>query len=278
MMKTVLITGASSGLGEATAQCYLKQGWNVIATMRNLGSRHHLTEGANMFITRMDVEDHQSIESAINAGIERFGRIDVLVNNAGYGLFGVFEATTRSAVQAQFNVNVFGAMDVIRAILPHFRASHAGTIVNVSSGAGALGFPMASIYCASKFALEGFSEALSYELGALGIKVKLIEPGGVGKTNFMIRAGQEGAGLQQIGDYLPWLENTGKLYAALQDASDQDALEKVVASIFEASTDGSDQLRYTPTNDIQPMLNARRSTSEAEYRAETLAMFASRQA
>lgn len=277
MMKTVLITGASSGFGEATAQFYANQGWNVIATMRNPRSKHRLTDGPNMFITRMDVEDHQSIESAINAGIGRFGRIDVLVNNAGYGLFGAFEGATRSAIQAQFNVNVFGAMDVIRAILPHFRANRAGTIVNVSSGAGALGFPMASIYCASKFALEGFSEALSYELGALGIKVKVIEPGGAGKTNFMTRVGLEGAGLQRIDDYLPWLEQIGKLYAAFQDASDPDAVETVAASIFEASTDGRDQLRYAPTNDIQPMLKARRSTSEAEYRAEMLSIFASGQ-
>jgi short-subunit dehydrogenase len=169
-------------------------------------------------------------------------------------------------------------MDVVRAVLPHFRANRAGTIINISSGAGAIGFPMASIYSSSKFALEGFSEALSYELGSLGIKVKLVEPGGAGRTNFMARVGAEGKDLQLIDDYLPWLEQIGKVYAALGNASDPDAVEKVVASIFEAATDGSDRLRYMPTNDIQPILNARRSTSEDTYRSFARGLFISQQA
>lgn len=276
MTQTVLITGTSSGFGEAATRYFAGRGWNVIATMRDTSKGADLSALENVEVVALDVEDASTIQSAIEQGIARFGRIDVVVNNAGFGLFGVFEGASRDAIQKQFNVNVFGMMDVVRAVLPHFRANKAGTIVNVSSGAGAIGFPMASLYCASKFALEGFSEALSYELGSLGIKVKVVEPGGAGATNFMARVGQEGAGVEIIPDYLPWLEKVGAMYAGMQGASDKDAVDKVVASIFEAATDGTDQLRYTPTDDIAPILKARRSTSEADYRAFTLGIFPSK--
>ena len=273
-MKTVLITGASSGFGAATALRFAAEGWNVVATMRDpAAALSQLSSHPNILVTRLDVQDRQTIEAAIAEGIERFGAIDVVVNNAGYGLFGVFEGISREAVQAQFNVNLFGAMDVARAILPHFRARRAGAIVNVSSGAGAIGFPMASIYSASKFALEGWSEGLSYELASLGIKVKIIEPGGALQTNFTARVGGESGGQQRIDDYLPFLNHVGQLYAGMGDNADPDAVEKVVAAIFTASTDGLDQLRYAPTNDIRPLLDARRNSSEPAYRALTLGIF-----
>lgn len=273
-MKTILITGASSGFGEATAKFFAKKGWNVIATMRNPKANNHgLYDSANMLVTYLDVQDQQSIEAAITQGITRFGRIDTVVNNAGYGLFGIFEGVSRDAIQQQFEVNVFGAMDIVRAILPHFRENGEGTIINVSSGAGAIGFPMASIYSASKFALEGWSEGLSYELGSLGIKVKIIEPGGAPQTGFMARMGTENADVQVIDSYLPFLQYMGKLYGDMASTSQPDAVEKVVETIYTAANDGSTQLRYTPTQDIYPLLNARRSTSEEEYRALTLGLF-----
>lgn len=273
MTQTVLITGTSSGFGEAAARHFAAQGWNVIATMRDVSKAGDLASLPNVTVTRLDVEDPASIESAIQEGIARFGRIDVVVNNAGYGLFGIFEGVSRAAIQQQYNVNVFGAMDVVRAILPHFRAHRAGTIVNVSSGAGAIGFPMASLYSSSKFALEGWSEGLSYELASLGIKVKIIEPGGAMKTGFMARVGGEATGQQPIEDYMPFLSHIGQMYAGMGQGSDPDAVEKVVAAIFTAATDGTNQLRYAPTNDIQPLLNARRGSSEQEYRALTTGLF-----
>jgi NAD(P)-dependent dehydrogenase (short-subunit alcohol dehydrogenase family) len=274
IMKTVLITGASSGFGAAAALRFAAEGWNVVATMRDPeAAAAQFASQANTLVVRLDVQDPQTIEAAIAEGIERFGAIDVVVNNAGYGVFGVFEGVSREAIQAQFDVNLFGAMDVVRAVLPHFRARGAGTIVNVSSGAGAIGFPNASIYSASKFALEGWSEGLSYELASLGITVKIIEPGGALRTNFTARVGGESGGQQRIDDYLPFLEHIGQLYAGLGDNADPDAVEKVVAAIFTASTDGLDQLRYAPTNDIQPLLDARRSGSEPDYRALTLGLF-----
>lgn len=278
MPQTVLITGTSSGFGEAAARRFAERGWNVIATMRDPAKGQRLLEIGNLLIARLDVADRPSIDAAIALGIERFGRIDAVVNNAGYGLFTVFEGASREAIQAQFDVNLFGAMDVIRAVLPHLRANRAGTIINVSSGAGAFGAPMASIYSASKFALEGFSEALWYELASLGIKVKLVEPGGAPGTAFIARSGAEGAGMQVPGDYLPFLEHIGKVYGGMAGASDPDAIEKVVAAIFEAASDGSDRLRYAPTADIQPILNARRGSSEAAYQAFMRGLFLPRRA
>jgi len=278
MKKTVLITGTSSGFGQVAAEFFAKNDWNVIATMRDTSNPGTLTNLKNMLITYLDVQDQQSIEDSIKAGIERFGRIDVVVNNAGYGLFGIFESASRKAIQTQFEVNVFGAMDVSRAILPHFRTNRSGTIINVSSGAGAIGFPMASIYSSSKFALEGFSEGLRYELASLGIKVKVIEPGGAMKTGFMNRVGGESAGLTFIPDYAPFLEQIGKVYAGMGNNADPNAVEKVVEAIFEAANDQSDRLRYMPTNDIRPILDARRGTSEEEYQSFTHGLFVSRKA
>ncbi len=274
-MNTILITGASSGFGKEAARSFLDAGWNVIATMRTPNpAALGVTDAARVLVTRLDLEDSASIDAAIAAGIAAFGGIDVVLNNAGYGLFGMFEATARSAIEKQFATNVFGTMDVCRAILPHFRSRRAGTIINVSSGAGVIGFPMASLYSASKFALEGFSESLSWELAALGIKVKIIEPGGAPQTGFMARVGAEAAGANPIADYGPFAEHMGQLYAGMGAAADPDAVNKVVAAIVAAATDGTSQLRYTPTSDILPLLDARRGTSEAHYRALTTGMFA----
>ena len=208
MQKTVLITGCSSGFGKATAIHFASQGWNVIATMRNPKPDNELAAIDGVFVTHLDVQDLASIEAAVAAGIARFGRIDVLVNNAGFGLYGVFEATSREKVREQFDVNVFGTMDVTRAILPHFRGNKAGVILNISSGAGIFTLPMLSLYSASKFALEGFSEALTYELAPLGITVKLIEPGGVVSTNFGKRSGAEAGQSQAPSDYDAFLSAT----------------------------------------------------------------------
>ncbi|SFO69537.1 short chain dehydrogenase [Chitinophaga sp. YR627] len=136
MNKTILITGTSTGFGASAVHYFARKGWNVIATMRDITKAGDLQKPDRVFVTKLDVQDKASIETAIAAGIERFGNIDVVVNNAGYGLFGIFESISPEGIQDQFAVNVFGAMDVVRAILPHFRAKSAGTIINISSGAG----------------------------------------------------------------------------------------------------------------------------------------------
>lgn len=273
MKKTILITGTSSGFGAAAANYFAKKGWNVIATMRDVTKTENLNKTENIFVTELDVQNYNSIENAINLSIEKFGNIDVVVNNAGYGLFGIFESASREAIQNQFNVNVFGAMDVTRAILPHFRSKQSGTIINVSSGAGAIGFPMASIYSSSKFALEGWSEGMKYELASLGIKVKIIEPGGAMQTGFMNRVGGESERLQIIPDYMPFLEKIGKIYGGMANSSDADAVEKVIDAIYQAATDETENFRYAPTSDIQMLLQSRRSSSEKEYNTFTNSIF-----
>jgi NAD(P)-dependent dehydrogenase (short-subunit alcohol dehydrogenase family) len=191
MKQSVLITGASTGLGRTTAKFFAARGWNVVATMRRPEAEMELTRRDDVLVTRLDVQDRTSIATAIAAGIARFGRIDALINNAGFGLFGLFEGTPREKILEQFEVNVFGVMDVTRAVLPHFRQHQSGLILNISSGAGVFTLPMISLYCASKFALEGFPEALSYELASQGITVKIIEPGGMLDIAPMVQARRE---------------------------------------------------------------------------------------
>lgn len=264
MTKTILITGTSSGLGKATARLFAHEGWNVVATMRRPEEERDLVQLPNVLVTRLDVQDRVSIVSAIEAAIARFERIDALLNNAGFGLFGLFETTPPEKVAEQFNVNVFGIMDVTRAILPHFRQNKGGLILNISSGAGVFTLPMLSLYCASKFALEGFSEALSYELASQNIVVKIIEPGGIANTKFEQRSGSEVVENGAIPDYDRFVTHTNTVFAGLRSV--RLATEENVAKvIYQAATDGTNRLRYVATDDIKPMVKARRETCEDEY-------------
>ncbi len=267
MKKTVLITGCSSGFGAAAARLFAAEDWNVVATMRRPDAGAGLQDLPDVLVTRLDVQDRESIDRAVGAAIERFGRIDVVVNNAGYGLFGVFEGTAREKVADQFEVNVFGVMDVIRATLPHFRENRSGLYINVSSGAGVFGLPMISLYNASKFALEGFSESLSYELAALGIGVKIVEPGGVLETKFGERSGQEFSSTTTPSDYDGFIAGAGEVFEGLRRSRGLATSDAVAKVIFEAATDGTDQLRYVATDDIRPLIDKRRGSSEAEYMA-----------
>src|SRR6186713_301692 len=187
MNKTIFITGTSSGLGRSTAKLFQANGWNVIATMRNPEKESELTQLEHTLVTRLDVQDPQSIQSAVAAGLARFGRIDALINNAGYGAYGPLEATPPEKIRRQFDVNVLGLLATTQALLPHFRANRSGIIVNISSIGGRMTFPLGTLYHATKFAVEGLSEALHYELAAFGVRVKVIEPGGI-KTDFSGRS------------------------------------------------------------------------------------------
>jgi NAD(P)-dependent dehydrogenase (short-subunit alcohol dehydrogenase family) len=263
--RNVLITGASTGFGEATARLFAARGWNVVATMRRPEAGAALAAVDNVMVTRLDVQDQASIEAAVAEGIARFGHIDVLVNDAGFGLFGVFEATSRQRVLEQFEVNVFGLMDVTRAILPHFRGNRSGVIVNISSGGGVFALPMTSLYNASKFAQEGFSESLAYELERLGIRVKIVEPGGVLSTNFVRRSTEEAGGAKALPDYDPFVRAMEAAFEGLRASRAGATSEQVAEVIFTAATDETEQLRYVATDNIKPWVAARRETSEAEY-------------
>jgi NAD(P)-dependent dehydrogenase (short-subunit alcohol dehydrogenase family) len=242
MKKTILITGTSSGIGKATALYFAERDWNVIATMRSPEKGTELTRLDNVLVARLDVQQPETITAAIGQGIDRFGQVDVLVNNAGYGEFGVFEAATEEQVRSQFEVNVFGVMNTIRTLLPHLRERKQGMIINISSGAGRFTLPMLSLYASSKFALEGFSEALSFELAALNIVVKIVEPGGT-HTNFTNVSFGRSSNHALPEGYGPFVEAAGKQFASLVDTEMITAGE-VAAVIYRAVTDGKDTLRY----------------------------------
>ncbi|GAB3768262.1 SDR family oxidoreductase [Spirosoma horti] len=264
MNKTIILTGASSGIGKAAAKKFAAEGWNVIATMRNPEQEQELTQLPNVLVTRLDVQDPASIDSAIQQGLDRFGKIDAVVNNAGYGQNGVFEAISPEQIQQQFDVNVFGVMNVIRALLPHFRQQKSGLILNISSGAGRYTLPLISLYAASKFALEGFSEALSFELSTLNIIVKIVEPGGT-ETNFSNVTREQFAHDPTLADYTPFTEAAGKMFAGMV-ATRLVTADDVANTIYSAATDDTDTLRYAVGNDdFHKRLTARAELPDQTY-------------
>ena len=178
MEKTWLITGAGRGMGVEFARAALAAGHNVVATGRNADTvRSALGEHEHLLVTALDVTDAHSAEDAAAAAVERFGGIDVLVNNAGSFLAGFFEELTTEQVRLQIETNLFGPMTVTRAVLPVMRRQRSGLVISISSGAGVSGGPSASAYAASKFALEGWMEALTGEVQPFGIRTMLVEPG-----------------------------------------------------------------------------------------------------
>jgi NAD(P)-dependent dehydrogenase (short-subunit alcohol dehydrogenase family) len=269
MNQTVLITGASSGIGRATAEHFHAQGWNVIATMRVPVAEGVWGERGRMLVTRLDVQDEASIYAAVQAGLAKFGAVDVLVNNAGYGAYGPLEATSMDKIRRQFDVNVIGLLATTKAVLPHFRQQRRGVIVNISSIGGRLAFPLGTLYHGSKFAVEGLSEALQYELAPLGIRVKVVEPGFV-RTDFAGRSFDLSTD-PALTEYHPVVQ---ALYTAMGTMTEQASPPDVVAqAIYDASVDGTERLRYAAGADADQLLGARRAEDDAEFFAGIRAQF-----
>ncbi|HEY0121757.1 MAG TPA: SDR family oxidoreductase [Rhizobium sp.] len=267
MPRTVLITGCSTGIGHAAAKVFQAEGWNVIATMRRPDAASDLAMLDNVLVTGLDVTDPAGIRAAIDAGIARFGDIDMVVNNAGFGLYGVFEALSDAQIRALFETNLFGVMNMTRAILPHFRQKGAGVIVNVSSAGGLFSMPLMALYCSSKFALEGYSEGISHELRSVGITVKVIEPGGVMTTAF---DGKAVASLKEEAqgpaEYAPFIDAMSRQLDGMRGLATSTEAE-VGKALFDAATDGTQRLRYVVTEDIAPLVRLRQEASEEEYMA-----------
>lgn len=241
MGNTVLITGASTGIGKAAAQLFQEKGWNVAATMRTPEKATDLAQLDNVLCTKLDVTDPDSVKQAIEKTLERFTSIDVLVNNAGYALMGPFEAMSREQVQRQINTNVLGLMEVTRAILPHFRQQGKGTLINVASVGGRTAFPLYSAYQATKWAVEGFSEALQFELRPLNIQVKIIEPGFI-KTDFYTRS----MDIARDPDIPVYDQFVDRAVPKMTDMAQTMGVppEAPARFIYKAATDGSWKLRY----------------------------------
>lgn len=250
MKKTILITGTSSGIGKATVKHFSEQGWNVAATMRSPQKETELNQLPNVRLYALDVTDAQSIKNALDATIADFGGIDVIVNNAGYGAVGIFEKATPEQIQKQFDTNVFGVMNVVRAILPYFRQKRAGTIINVTSMGGRITFPIYSVYHGTKWAVEGWAEALQFELRPFNILVKNVEPGAI-KTDFYERSMDlfQKEGLTAYDTY------EQVVYQNSQKAGEDAPGPEVVAkTIFKAANDTSSKLRYTASSQSSMLL------------------------
>jgi NAD(P)-dependent dehydrogenase (short-subunit alcohol dehydrogenase family) len=248
-MNTVLITGCSSGYGLETARYFLARGWNVIATMRT-PRKDPLPVSENLRILALDVTRPESIARAVQTA----GNIDVLVNNAGIGLFGAFEATPMSTVREIFETNTFGVMAMCQAIIPQFRERRAGTIVNVTSSATLASFPLVAAYTASKTAIEGFTASLEHELEAFGVRVKLVEPGYGPSTSFTANGQQRMQGLIPPA-YEPFAHS---VFAGFDNITAVTWETDVAEGVWRAVNDSSNRLHFPAGADAVALAEARR--------------------
>jgi NAD(P)-dependent dehydrogenase (short-subunit alcohol dehydrogenase family) len=260
MQKTIFITGASAGLGKATAKLFQSKGWNVIATMRNLENETELTKIGNITVLQLDVTDPGQIQQTVNNVIEKHS-IDVVLNNAGYGLIGALEALTDEQIIRQLNTNLLGVIRVTKAFTPYFREKQNGLFINVTSMFGLIGYPTCSVYAATKFALDGFSESLAYDLAHFGVKVKAIAPGGI-QTDFAGRSMDGG----QHEAYQKLVEKVSEGYSA-ERVSKFSTAEHIAHVIYESATDNKNQLRYFAGADAISLYDERvKIGAEAQYR------------
>lgn len=256
--KTVFITGSSTGIGKDTALYFLKKGWNVVATMRT-PEKSTLGSDPKLLVSKLDVTDEKSIESAWNEAVRKFGTIDVVVNNAGFGLTGPFEGATQEQIKRQFETNVFGLMSVCKTALSFWRSKkHPGILINIASVGGRVTFPYYSLYHSTKWAVEGFSESLQYEVAQFGIRIKIVEPGAI-KTDFNDRSADV-TDANAPTDYQSVLRQVrANLKKAVTHAIEPVEVAKV---IFEAATSNSPQIRYKAGNDAKLLLAIRRIIPE----------------
>ena len=234
-MKTVLITGCSSGYGLETARYFLEQGWNVVATMRK-PQEDILPRSERLRVVALDVTKPDSIAAALEVS----GPIDVLVNNAGIGLFGAFEATPMSTVREVFETNTFGVMAMTKAVLPQFRARKSGVVVNVTSSTTLMPMPLVAVYTASKMAIQGFTASLAHELEAFNIRVKLVEPGYGPTTRFTQNGGPRMEGLIPE-PYAPFAQH---IFATFAQPSTVTTESDVAEEVYRAANDTSGQLHF----------------------------------
>lgn len=235
MTQTVLITGCSTGFGKLAAKTFHAKGWNVVATMRSPEKETELTTGDTMLVSKLDVTDPPSIEVAVKAANERFGGIDVLVNNAGYGSNALFEQSSNDSIRSMYETNVFGVMNTMRAVLPHMRERGSGRVINVTSMAGLIGLPGNSVYSSTKYAVEGLTEGMAHEYKPLGIEIKTVAPGAFPTTAFMDNVDRRlGDGGDQLATHS---EKLREHFASIALAGDPQDPQLVADKIFECATE-----------------------------------------
>lgn len=260
MQKTIFITGASAGLGKATAKLFQLQGWNVIATMRDPEKEAELTQLKNVTLLPLDVTNPEQIKTTVAKAISLYN-VDVVFNNAGYGLMGSLESFSDEQILREINTNLLGVIRVTQAFIPHFREKKSGVFISTTSLGGLIGFPLHSIYHATKFAVEGWSEGMSFELGLHNIAIKTVAPGGIA-TDFTGRSLDRSS-------HSAYGEIEEKLFATIdgmmQSASTAGQIAEVV---YEAATDGKDQIRYVAGEDAKAIYARRLEIGNEEFRKE----------
>src|SRR2546425_5173719 len=262
--KVAIVTGSATGIGYETAVHLAKNGFRTYATMRNLQKANGIkemakTENLPLSLIQLDVTDDISINKAIDTVINESGRVDVLVNNAGYGLIGSIEDMSVEELKAQYETNVFGVFRVTQAVLPHMRKQHNGIIVNISSLAARVGLPLFSAYVSSKFALEGLSESMAYELQPFGIKVVIIEPGNI-KTNFR---SEKAARAKKDSTYYTMTQST---IETIEGMVKQGMHPKEVAKVVIHAIDNpKPELRYIVGKDAEEFIKGSKELPEQEF-------------
>jgi len=256
--KTIFITGTSTGLGKATAKLFLAKRWNVIATMRSPEKETELNQLPNVTLLPLDVTNTDQIVETVTKALS-LGPIDVVFNNAGYGLVGAVESHTEQQIRAQFDTNFFGTLEVIRAFIPYFRQERKGLFINTTSLCGLVSNPQSAIYNASKWALQGLAESMSYDLAQFGIGIKNVAPGGI-KTDFT-------KGMQVTEDKA--YEGTmARMMEGFQDGTLMEFTEadEIAQVVYRAATDGKDQLTYPAGNDAVRLYAKRLAEGPEAYR------------
>lgn len=268
--KVAIVTGSSSGIGYATSLLLARNRFHTYATMRNIEKSADIQEITNkerlsLQVIQLDVNDDASIRNSIKRIERENERIDVLINNAGYGLVGAFEDLSVEEIKSQFETNFFGVIRLTQQVLPIMRKQKSGTIVNVSSGAGRIGFPGMSAYVSSKFALEGLSESMSYELEPFGIKVIIIEPGVI-RTNFKKNSVMSEKSLDNssISPYSSIIQKIDSSISSIIEHATPP--EDVAKAILHAITSNNPELRYLVGNDMIMMAETKKSMSDEDFR------------
>ncbi|ORX76772.1 NAD(P)-binding protein [Anaeromyces robustus] len=255
-MKTIFITGSSSGIGKATAQLFASKGWNVIATMIDINEAGDLATIPNVHIMPLDLTNTTQIKETCQEALKKFD-IDVILNNAGYGIRGPFEKLPEEEILKLFNTNVFGHMFVIQQFIPHFKERKSGVIMTTSSIEGLIGFPRSGVYGAAKHALKGLMESLYYELKPFNIQVKVMIPGGT-RTNFLKMPINITEGYERI------LPKQKDFYL---DGAKHFAMPSDTAKImYLAATDNEDKLIYPTDDNCQRIINKYNSMNIEEYK------------
>ena len=264
-----VVTGSSGGIGLATALALARNGYLTYATMRNLAKQDSIQSVADkqhlpIRTVQLDVTDENSVKNAIQLILSESGRIDVLVNNAGYGLTGAFEDIGMDEIKSLYETNVFGVIRVTQAVLPIMRKQGSGRIINISSGAGRIGYPGGSAYVSSKFALEGLSESMAFEVEQFGIRTVLVEPGFI-RTNFadnIVTAKKAEDPNSPYSQMMMQMKSSSHVRRMIENAPDADL---VASAIVEAATAKEPNLRYLAGKDVEQMVAAKKSMSDEEF-------------